>query len=220
MEGLHPHDGSFPARDGPAIAVVLCRTPHSNLHIGLLYKGAGTGHALHLGWEDYLSDRWDWGGVLASPRVEPELLFAAARMCRRIWRIFSIEQRFPYGLKFEGTTFDVTGRLALASNTRGLTCATFVLAALRSVGVLLIDDSDWPIRMTDDLAFLEFIRKFASQSHYAVLQREIEEGVKRVRPEEVTAACLLPPPTTFPEIRPVADRVVERLDGRPNAASS
>lgn len=213
LEALLPHDGSFPTRGGPAVAVVLCRVPQGNLHVGLLYESAGKCRALHLGWEDFLSDRWTWGGMLASPRVEPELLFAAAGMCRRIWRVFLRDKKFPYGLKLEGTTFDATGRLVLAPNARGLSCATFVVAALRSVGIFLIDDSDWPIRTQDDREFLDLARLHASDSHFAALQREVEEGVKRIRPEEATAACLLPLPASFVQIRPVADRVVARLDG-------
>ncbi len=213
MDRLVPHEDDFPAVGDPHTAVVLARTPRGNLHVGLLYRSHGKGKALHLGWEDLLYDSWMWGGLRTAPQIEPELSFVAARMCRKIWACFVHDRKFPYGLRLEGTSFDADGRLVLAPGTRGLSCATLVLAVFRSVGVELIDESDWPIRKNEDQEYLAFVRPFASESHYAALVCEVNEGVKRVRPEEATAACLLAPPATYTRVRPLAEDVVTRLDG-------
>lgn len=211
MDRLSPHDGAVPETRYADVVVLLCRAPRGNLHAGLLYWSRGKYHVLHLGWEDILSNTWSWKGVRTSPIAEPELLFAAARLCRKIWQRYVEDRRFPYGLHFVGTTFDDEGRLVLGPQSRGLSCATLLLAVLESVGIVLIDAENWPVRRDDDQSYLALVREFASDSHLAVLQREVEEGVRRVRPEEATAACLLPPPSTFPTIRPLADQVVGRL---------
>jgi len=192
--------------------VVLCRTPHGNLHAGLLFKINGITKVLHLGWEDVLLDELDLAGLWIAPKVQPELLFAAARMCRSVWRRYLSDRKLPYALKYEGTTFDADGRLLLAPGARGLTCASFILAVLASVGIILIDEQTWPIRRDDDREFLMSVRRFASPDQVAVLKEEVERGVRRIRPDEVTAACLWNPPACFGEVQSKAEGIVALLD--------
>jgi hypothetical protein len=212
MDDIFPHDGSFSARGGPLAAVVLCRTPHGNLHAGLLFKVHGEPHVLHLGWEDQLRNHWDLGGLWTAPEVQPEHLFVLARMCRMVWRRFESERKLPYALGYMGTTFDSDGRLVLASGARGVTCATFILAVLGSVGIELVDEPTWPVREDEDRAFIESVRGFATPSLLAVLEDEVDQGVRRIRPDEVMAACRLDLPARFPDTRALADEIVALLD--------
>jgi hypothetical protein len=171
-------------------AAVMCRTQYGNLHAGIVHRtGDGEVEFLHLGWQDTLSKEWTWCTLWAAPDVESERLVSVAGMCRLVWARFLASQTFPYALRFSGTTFSVTGQLVLGEGAQGLTCATFVLAVFKSVGVSLVDESDWPVRPEDDRRFLETVRSFAAPNHFALLQAEVNNGVVRIRPEEVIGAC-------------------------------
>ncbi|WP_428265090.1 hypothetical protein [Haliangium sp.] len=193
-------------------AAVLCRTEHGNLHAGLLYHNGTADAVVHLGWQDTLDRSWPWARLWATPDVEPEQLMSVAGFCRRIWRSYERTRRFPYGIRFAGSTFDERGRLRLGPGARGLTCATFVLAVFRAVGVDLVDESDWPVREEDDRAFLATLARFATEEHFALLQGEVDAGVVRVRPDEVLGACACALPAEFAGARAAADRVSKQLD--------
>ena len=81
-------------------AIVLCRTEHGNLHLGLLHR-AETGNAavIHLGWFNFVSMTWPWLRLWACPETEPEKLMLAAGHCRRVWAKFQEDGTFPYALE-------------------------------------------------------------------------------------------------------------------------
>ncbi|MEQ1571873.1 MAG: hypothetical protein ABMA64_39970 [Myxococcota bacterium] len=195
-------------------AVVLCRTEHGNFHVGLLHRAApGRAAVLHLGWLDYLSMTWPWLRLWVCPETEPEKLMTAAGYCRRIWTKFQEKGVFPYALGDFASTFDLSGRLVLAPGSRGLTCATFVMAVFRTSGVELVDEDEWPIRVDDDRGWLQVIAGFARADHLAVLQEQVEEGVARVHPHELLGACTLSPlPVDFSRVPAAAAQVVAKLD--------
>jgi hypothetical protein len=85
----------------------------------------------------------------------------------------------------------------LGPGAKGLTCATFILAVFNSVGVKLVDEEGWPIRQDEDRRFLEVVRNFATSEHLALLEQEINEGCKRIQPQEVLGACACALPATF-----------------------
>lgn len=194
------------------MAAVVARTEAGNLHAGLLYWDGKKVAELHLGWADRMSNSWDWSGVWTAPKGQPEQLNAAAGMCRMVWRHFIREHRFPYGLHFGGASFDATGRLQLGPNGRGLTCATLILAVMRFARIPVVAEETWPIRTEEDRKFIDFVRRWASQEHVAALEREVDEGARRIWPEEVVGACSLEPlPADFKRARSAADRVLELL---------
>lgn len=197
---------------GEWVAVVLCRAYGGNLHAGFIYRSESTAKTLHLGWEDKLLDTEYPNGLFILPDIEPEHAFSLARMCKQIWRRFCDDGTFPYALRYAGTTFDLQGKLECGPGARGLTCATLVLAIFKAVGHVLVNEQSWPIRTDDDRNFLEAIRRYATPEHFAILEREVTDGVKRVRPEEVAGACLLERPVDFEPARRRADDLVERLD--------
>lgn len=195
-------------------AVVICRTESGNLHSGLLHRLAnGRDAVLHLGWQDRLYYEWRWLRLWAVPDVEPELLTSIAGMCRMIWAEYESKRQFPYALRFSQSSFSPSGQLRLGPGAKGLTCATFVLAVFNAVGVRLVDEQDWPIRKDDDRQFLEFVRPlFASREHLAILEREVEEGCKRIRPDELIGACACALPAKFNPSREAGDRAVQKLE--------
>jgi hypothetical protein len=97
--------------------------------------------------------------------------------------------QIPYGFRFDGNYFDVTGSFIGHFTDNGLTCATFILAVFRTLSLELLDVSEWPLagdvednffqfRMTQNLAFRgDEIRKALENQH----------GSPRFRPEQVAA---------------------------------
>lgn len=147
----------------------------------------------------------------AVPGVEPERLTSIAGMCRMVWDEYKSNRRFPYALRFSQSSFSPSGQLRLGPEAKGLTCATFVLAVFNAVGVRLVDEQDWPIRKDDDRQFLEFVRPITSPEHLAILEREVEEGCKRIRPDELIGACACDLPAKFSPSRQAGDRAVQKL---------
>lgn len=208
-------DKEVPFLDQPLrAAAVLCRTQHGNLHAGVLYRDGNRASVLHLGWKDHLDRQWPWSRLWAAPDIEPERLLSIAGLCRRIWRSYQRSRQFPYGIRFAGSSFDARGKLVLGPGARGLTCATFILAVFKAIGVKLVDEEDWPVREQQDRAFLGTIASFATPEHLAVLRAEVDSGCVRITPDEVVGACACSLPARFRHTRLAADRVRERLDSR------
>ena len=193
-------------------AAVLCRTEQGNLHTGLLYKNGESACVLHLGWQDRLSKEWTWPRLWAAPDVEPERLLSVAGYCRLIWNRYEQDRKFPYAIQFSGTTFDIQGQLVFGENSRGLTCASFVLAIFLSMGITLVDESDWPVRPEEGRKFLKAAEEIASPDHSALLRAEVEAGCVGILPDEVLGACGCPLPAKYEPTRAAADRVLKKLD--------
>jgi hypothetical protein len=169
---------------------------------------------LHLGWEDQLSIEWQWCRLWAAPEVEPEKLMAAAGHCRRIWRTFKSSRKLPYALAFCGSRFDAQGRLELGPGSRGLTCATLILAVFETCGVSLVDEADWPVRLDADMRFVDSIAGFARPEHLALLRDEVHDGCRRIHPNEVLGACAVSElPAKFHPTVEAAQRVTAKLGG-------
>lgn len=207
-------ESPFPA-DQLAAAAVLCRTEYGNLHMGMIYRGQrGKTEFLHLAWNDDLSRDWEpqWRYLWASPPVEPERLRAMGGLCRQVWRRYQENRRFAYALAYGGTTFDVSGRVVLGANARGLTCATFVLALFKYFEIELVEEASWPVRTTDDRKFLEQVKQFTKPEHFAILKSEVDARCRRIRPEEVLGACAcLDLPANFEAARLHAEAILSRV---------
>ncbi|MCK6514912.1 hypothetical protein L6R46_07655 [Myxococcota bacterium] len=143
----------------------------------------------------------------------------AAGQCRRIWARVQRDKTFPYALGDFGSTFDDRGGLVLAPGSVGLTCATFVMAVLRSAGVEVLLEEGWPVRSEQDAFWLQALVGFAHPNHLAALTAQVEAGVARVHPHELLAACTLTPlPVTFSQVQPTAAAVIAKLDAAKSAA--
>lgn len=199
-------------------AIVICRAG-DNLHSGLLYLDTNSAvRVLHLGWQDRLYNSWGWPRLWAAPDVEPERLASVAALCRLIWEDYEAKKKFPYGLKFLQTSFSPNGQLLLGPGAKGLTCATFVLAVFNSFGIQIVNESDWPVRQDEDRRFLDRMRPHMDPGHFALLEAEISEGCRRIRPEEVVGACSCHLPALFVPSREAGDEVIRLLDAGPRPA--
>jgi hypothetical protein len=200
------------ADSGAFAAAVICRTECGNLHVGLLHRSdEHPTEIIHLGWEDQLRNDWNWKRLWAAPDVEPERLRSVAAMCRKVWHSYEISRKFPYALGFRGTSFDATGKLVLGDGARGLTCATLVLAMFHAVGVELVCEDSWPIRTEDDRVLLETIRRFATPPHLVLLESEVNQGVRRIQPQEVLGACACNIPAKSTAAHAAGERVCGQL---------
>ena len=179
-------------------------------HCGIFYRtAAGDLFLLHLCWHTILrkhsaDEIGDRGFVWVVPRFLPEQAVQIAELCELIWRC---RPDIPYALRHsELSMFSLLdGNFNLGSGSHGLTCATFVLAVCRSVGVSLLDLADWRERGTD-VPFQEYVVSELAKSpghreHAAVVASEI--GCLRYRPEEVAGACMF-------DFYPIGFRAAER----------
>lgn len=196
-------------------AVLLHLWPDGGTHAGVWYRKNKSEEILHLGRPDQLCFG-GWPGELywASPEVHRTKLFSVGVVCRRIHARFKKDNKMPYGIAFCGSSFDKDGTLRLGAGARGLTCATFVLAVFNAVGETLIDESSWPLRTDEDLQFLARIDGVFAPENVATLRAEVESGAKRIRPEEVFAACAVSPAAKYEDIKPRAVAAIEALKQR------
>ncbi len=184
--------------DTVAVAARLTRT---GTHVGVAYRGPeGTEQFLHFCFhldlenEDFAPSRSRY--VCVVPNLHRAELVALAGFCRRVYRA-NARGVIPYNLAYEaGTMLDPdTGDLVIAENGTGMTCATFVVHLFRSLGIPIIDMTDWPAgRPGDRERQEELVRMLATHpspeymAHAARIRGQI--GCPRVRPEEVAGACL------------------------------
>ncbi len=190
--------------------------PHGppGLHLGLVYAGATGRTFIHHGWEDRLWTDWAWPGVGAVPDEDPSRLRSAAAVCRQVRDEFRRTKKMPYGLAWNGTRFTPLGQLNLACGARGLTCATFVLAILRSAGIEVVDEPDWPERLDETSAFVDALAVFPPASVAVGMHAELAAGARRITPDEVLGACTVEPrPARFSDARAAADVALALLDG-------
>ena len=103
----------------------------------------------------------------------------------------------------EGTNFHIEGQ------SRGFTCATFVLTFFQSFNKPLLDLDTWKQREDDDSWIQQLIQMFdADRQAYGLTPNDIEEikselPCVRFRPQEVVASCNIGNhPTSFDETDP------------------
>lgn len=189
--------------------IIIAHVCGGQLHCGIAYKSEGQANALHLAWHYDLRDQpaqslYSHGYYFTLPSIDIIRQRVIAAKCRRISR--AKEQEIPYGLLYEGATFDNDGILRLGGNEHGLTCATFVMAVYASCGITLCDYAAWPARQEDGTwhdFIIDLLRQHrAPQEHLHNLGQEI--GCARFRPEEVAASI------TFPDLPAPVDKIWEK----------
>lgn len=172
--------------------IIITHVGDEQLHCGIAYKSEGQANALHLAWHYDLRDQpaqslYSHGYYFTLPAIDTIRQRVIAAKCRRIYR--AKEQGIPYGLLYEGATFDDDGILRLGGNEHGLTCATFVMAVYASCGITLCDYAAWPARREDGdwhASIIAMLRDDVPPEHLYNLEQEI--GCARFRPEEVAAS--------------------------------
>ncbi len=182
------------------------------LHTGILYRPAGDGtpRVLHLAFHHQLrseppSDGWRW----VVPDLDAYDLEYVAALCRLI-ADNPANRDVPYAFRFIDSGIAEDGSVLVGTSDRGLTCATFVLAIFRAVGVELLALDAWSTRPADVAAqerLLEYLEGRDRAQHEAVRS---QVGCRRYRAEVVAAATAAP--------RPVAFAIAEALGGAGRAA--
>lgn len=182
----------------PAGEVVLAvATSGPGWHIGVLHRRRANGVAsvVHLESHHKLrnvspNDKAFLGGAWISPGLDPVHASSIAARCRAVAKKYQ-DGALPYGFRYATSLFDDGGSLQLGMGEVGLTCATFVLALYKSLGLELLDLASWHSR-SEDQAFRErIIRDLEANKrseHAAVLRNEPQ--CARYRPTEVAGASV------------------------------
>jgi hypothetical protein len=203
---------------GALAAATICRTEHGNLHAGIVHRKKDVVEFLHLGWEDQLRTDWNWHVAWASPNVLPERLRSVSARCRAIWNRFQTTRSLPYGIPSPNATFSLSGEFALGDGGNGLTCSTFILAVMRSVGVELINEGTWPLRADEDRAWITGLAPaLASDEMKERLNAQVDSGAVRIRPEEVLGAFDCVVPAAFDACVLAGKRMVDAIDAHGRA---
>lgn len=100
----------------------------------------------------------------------------------------------PYSILHQGKSFNAIGEYIPAGVGRGLTCATYVLAAFEALEIPIIDLTSWPPGRPEDQQWFEEILRLLAEldppapAEHIAAQRAELPNVVRYRPEEVAAA--------------------------------
>ncbi len=169
----------------------------------------------HLGWHAHLfldndlktSDKYN-SYYFILPKLSDEKKRIINSHLRQIWKR-NKDKGLPYAISYDAGKFNDDGTVFL-NGKYGLTCSTFVIAALRGAKVELLEYDKWPIRSVQDKEWHRHIvntlietkeRCKISDQHIERVKNEI--NCARFRPEEVAASISfnLPPTTTFCKAR-------------------
>lgn len=138
------------------------------------------------------------GWVLPANTIPQERLELVAAMCSRVWER-NQKDSLPYGFRYDATRFHESGEIEIGIDECGLTCATFVLAIYRAVGLELLQLSSWPSRADDQAQFTRLLgvlnANCSDTKHIAAITREAKST--RYRPLEVAGGSCCSPPATF-----------------------
>lgn len=199
------------------VAIAIKAVNDSQRHIGILHRGSGSKEALllNLAWHHDLKNEAPTHEYLwIESNIPTRRAIQVATLCRKIWR--SNDSVIPFAFSIPNDCFDTaTGKILLGPTRLGLTCATFVIAVFRGVGIHLIEPDTWPAR-DDDVEWQRRIvqalrsRPGASDDHIEAIESEI--GCVRFRPEEVAGAGMaIPPAADFATASANADQILHRL---------
>ena len=187
-----------PFSDVRALGVVVRSVPaiapedHYGVHSGLLYRiDGGMPRISHLAWhfrlrDEPAADPYLWADVGLD---ESNSRIVAAWLASRQ----NSPSNIPYGIDAGGSCFDKTTREFLSPPLgKGLTCATYVVAVLKSLGFPLLLEDTWPTDRADDhswqRAVIDELRKSGAEEDYIdAAQRDV--GARRYRPAEVVGSA-------------------------------
>jgi hypothetical protein len=187
-----PRQHSF--RNIRAAAVAITISGPDQRHLGVLHRDGAEDDVflLHLEFHNRLTNE------PASPLYAwvdlqlPELRLAqVAMVCRKIVR--ENGRSIPFAFSVPNDCFDADSCAFLFGPTmHGLTCATFVVAVFKAIGISLVNVDSWPKNRADDIKWKEqVISKLkqvgASDEHICYVEEE--KDLPRFRPEEVAGAA-------------------------------
>jgi hypothetical protein len=199
-------DGALPDTE---CAIVLVRNGAAQFHLGLRHDSGPPEPVLHLAWHRRFgrealekltrSDGTRFAAAVIVPALDPLVDEALQVLARRVGRRYaSSPSAFAYGFGEASGQFDPkTGEVS--DPDAAFTCATFVLALLRSVGVRLLDSARWRALTVEDIEWqqrvgrvlLDWIEKHIHGDLPRARERVAHDlGSRRYRPSDVAGAAL------------------------------
>lgn len=190
--------------DAGGFGIVISRNRrYRSTHAGLLYRDGEDWSVLHYAMHHRLrddpltgylqpTDDEDLGFVI--PDLADGVKTFLAGFCRRI-ATSRRNRTIPYAFQDDPEAVFAlqTGDITTLADRTGLTCSTFVLTVLRSVGIRVIDRTGWPF--TEAAASVQ--RRIASVLRRAgwleqadLIEAEADQKVPRVGPQHVAGALL------------------------------
>lgn len=202
-----------PAYDSMSrVALGIKTVSDAQRHCGFLYKGDEV-RFLHLAFHFDLRDetaKADLGWVDCPIDGINQQVLAVY-----LSKLASNAGTIPYGFDASGSVFDpISGDYIAPPPGKGLTCATFISALLKSLGYNIVDLDTWPVRSEDD-AFIDYIIRTlrqinADDAHISGVKASLP--AKRLRPEEVVGAIPEQPwPVAFQVAEVNAKEVITEL---------
>lgn len=154
-------------------AVSVGKATEDFTHCGILYETHDTGSKktflLHLGNPVSLDNTPEESYLKANahfvwkPFPYPTALLTLVKS--RCIAIHKANSLLPYGIFHDDDSeFDANGKMILGADSDGLTCSSFVKTILKSIGINIIDDSDWPVDRPEDLIWLKKLAKHYKDS--------------------------------------------------------
>ena len=204
----------------PVVAVAV--VPDNLDHTGLVYLNADDQFMfLHLAFHcdlrhEFAPASYLW--VLPSEKIHSTRLEHVAAMCEQIWKRNQVHG-LPYGFRYDVSSFRRDGTMVLGPNERGFTCATFVLAVFRTVGVELLQQAEWPPRPDDQERFeklLKLLRKHCTDEVHINAVRAETNSI-RYQPLEVAGGSRYAPLASFLQASESANQI--RNSVAPSAAA-
>jgi hypothetical protein len=187
-----------------SIAIAIQKVTEEQSHASILYhqKQDNRYHLLHLAWHCLLKDqpttevsenRFYYTNTQISTAIQASVRTLSSKVSRR----YMNQKDGPeYGLESQPKSFfDLSsGEVKLGENASGLTCATFVLALLRSHYVHIIDYQIIPDRREDEQLWFELVIKTLENTRRATPEhiekvRQSTRGAVRIRSEDVVCAA-------------------------------
>jgi hypothetical protein len=209
------------------VAIYIVRTGGRQFHAGIYHRDHGDPNVLHFAWDRDL--RNDPPGEVCDGR--PYGLIALAldeddaqtlcALCRQVAGRHSVAFRFRFAEwrpRFDLRTAEVIP--PMIDERYGFTCATFVLAMLRSAIVEeLLALDQWPVPAPDDIddrwqkKLVEMLCPIgASPEHQASVLAGI--GARRVHPTDIAGGAVHPRqcwPVKFVDSRREGEQLAQRL---------
>jgi len=202
-----------------SVSVVVAATGFRQQHVGLLLSSASGEEFIHLAWHRLLQSDSVHG---LAPRSLSLLDLDGDRaiVVQSVVRLLARSNpEAPYGFDFPNEVFDAdSGKWLLGSTGHGLTCASFVIAALMQAGINLLELSSWKERDEDEAWRQKIIKLLERRYPEHAAQLVANPQSVRFRPEDVGGSARMKEsawPVTFSDAVRLGEDILEELRPAP-----